>query len=442
MTVPFTQSGERVSFGAPGSANVAPPGFYLLTVIDGGGVPSHSVIVGIGTTVPASPPTTVPTTTRSVPTPVVDPTVPPGGGSAGDPAEYVAVVPDRVLDTRTGTKPAPGHTVTVDVTRRSTSQLPDNATAVVLNITGTEPTNNGYLTIWPCGTPMPTASNLNLTTGTTTPNAVISKIGTNGTICIYTNAGTHLIADINGYMPATSTYTGVIPDRVLDTRTGTKPAPGHTITVDVTRRSTSQLPDNATAVVLNITGTEPTNNGYLTIWPCGTPMPTASNLNLTTGTTTPNAVISKIGTNGTICIYTNAGTHLIADINGYMPATSTYTGVIPDRVLDTRTGTKPAPGQTITVDVTRRSTSQLPDNATAVVLNITGTEPTNNGYLTIWPCGTPMPTASNLNLTTGTTTPNAVISKIGTNGTICIYTNAGTHLIADINGYWPVPGVG
>ena len=35
-------------------------------------------------------------------------------------------------------------------------------------------------------------------------------------------------------------------------------------------------------------------------------------------TTIPNAVTAKLGTDGTICLYTYANTQLIVDINGYM----------------------------------------------------------------------------------------------------------------------------
>jgi hypothetical protein len=59
--------------------------------------------------------------------------------------------------------------------------------------------------------------------------------------------------------------------------------------------------------------------GFVTVWPCGQTMPTASNLNLTAGLTTPNLVISKIGDSGKICIYTQNPAHLIPDIAGYMP---------------------------------------------------------------------------------------------------------------------------
>ena len=78
------------------------------------------------------------------------------------------------------------------------------------------------------------------------------------------------------------------------------------------------VPTNATAAVLNITVTEPQGPGFITIWPCGTERPNASNLNYTTGTTIPNAVITKLTTTGTICIYTSAPTHIVIDTNGYV----------------------------------------------------------------------------------------------------------------------------
>jgi hypothetical protein len=71
--------------------------------------------------------------------------------------------------------------------------------------------------------------------------------------------------------------------------------------------------------VLNVTVTEPGGAGFVTVWPCGEPQPLASNLNYTAGANIPNNVIVKIGAGGKVCLYTLAGTHLIADLNGWMP---------------------------------------------------------------------------------------------------------------------------
>ena len=85
------------------------------------------------------------------------------------------------------------------------------------------------------------------------------------------------------------------------------------------RHATSKLPTDAKAVVLNLTGDDVTVDGFVTVWPCGTPRPNASNVNLAHDVISANAVVSKIGKDGKVCIFTQNGASLIADINGYIP---------------------------------------------------------------------------------------------------------------------------
>ena len=92
--------------------------------------------------------------------------------------------------------------VHLKVTGLPGSNVPADAAAVVLNITGTEATEAGYVTVWPCGADMPTASNLNLDQGGTAANLVLSKVGSGGEVCIFTERGTHLIADLSGWFAA------------------------------------------------------------------------------------------------------------------------------------------------------------------------------------------------------------------------------------------------
>ena len=106
------------------------------------------------------------------------------------------------------------------------------------------------------------------------------------------------------------------------------------------------------------------------------------------------------------CLFTQSGTDLIADINGYFPGGSSFVPVEPERLLDTRSGpgqkgyvgATPAAGQTVTLKVTATGSTNVPVTASAVVLNVTGTDATGNGFVTVWPCDQPQPTASNLNL--------------------------------------------
>ena len=64
---------------------------------------------------------------------------------------------------------------------------------------------------------MPNASNLNFGTDDTVPNTVIVKVDNAGKVCLYTDAGTHLLADANGYFPAGSGYGALVPARLMDT---------------------------------------------------------------------------------------------------------------------------------------------------------------------------------------------------------------------------------
>jgi hypothetical protein len=96
--------------------------------------------------------------------------------------------------------------------------VPTNASAVALNLTITGPTGSGWATVYPCGTPRPNASNINFTSGATIANSVITKLGTNGDVCIYTDKTTHLITDVAGYFTNNSGYNPLNPARLLDTR--------------------------------------------------------------------------------------------------------------------------------------------------------------------------------------------------------------------------------
>ena len=58
----------------------------------------------------------------------------------------------------------------------------------------------------------------------------------------------------------------------------------------------------------------------------------------------------------------------------------------------------------------------VPDDAMAVALNVTVTQPSVDGYLTVYPCGQAPPLASNLNFERGETIPNLVITKVGAGG--------------------------
>ena len=309
--------------------------------------------------------------------------------------------------------------------------VPNNASAVVLNLTALDAATAGYVTAYPCGSAIPNVSNLNYTPGTAIANAATIPIGTGGKVCLYTDSPINLIADINGWYPANSDFTPTTPTRLLDTRpnrTGTRAV----TELQITGRA--GVPNNASAVVLNLTALDAATAGYVTAYPCGSAIPNVSNLNYTPGTAIANAATIPIGTGGKVCLYTDSPINLIADINGWYPANSDFTPTTPTRLLDTRpnrTGTRAVTELQIT------GRAGVPNNASAVVLNLTALDAATAGYVTAYPCGSAIPNVSNLNYTPGTAIANAATIPIGTGGKVCLYTDSPINLIADINGWYP-----
>jgi secreted trypsin-like serine protease len=335
------------------------------------------------------------------------------------------VSPKRLLDTRGGNRPM-ANSVTA-ITINGQPGIPRNAVAALLNVTAINPTATGYLTVFPCGTTPPNASNVNYTAGQTIPNTAFSRIGTNNQVCVFTNVATDIIVDITGYSPPVPTAVKPTePTRLLDTRTTARPAANSVTPITI--------PVDAAAAMLNITATRPTASGYLTVYPCGVDPPNASNLNYTAGQTIPNAAFSRIGTNGQVCVFTNVATDIIVDMTGFSPpAPDAMQAITPSRLLDTRTTSRPQ-ARSIT-RITIDSRGGVPRTAGAVMLNVTATGASSPGYLTIYPCGSAPPNASNLNYTAGQTIANTAYTQVGTDNQVCIFSSAATNIVVDITGY-------
>jgi hypothetical protein len=202
-------------------------------------------------------------------------------------------------------------------------------------------------------------------------------------------------------------------------------------------------------VLLNVTATNPTAAGYLTVWPAGSPRPKTSNVNFTPGQTAPNLVITQVGNQGQVSVFNSAGaTDVLADIIGWLPATPALTTVSPSRVLDTRIGYMTSDGKFAGTGVLAAQTSMnLPalgrggvssSGVGAVILNVTVTNPTASGFLTVWPAETSRPLASNLNFSPAQTVANLVIVKVGSTGNVSIFNSAGTvDVVADVVGWYP-----
>jgi hypothetical protein len=383
-----------------------------------------------------------------------------GAALTGASGEFTPLTPARILDTRDGTgtggSKAPigaAQTRTLQVTGRGGVAAAD-VTAAVLNVTVTQPSTGGFLTVYPTGGARPTVSNLNFSPGQTVPNLVTVRLGTGGAVSVFNSSGaTHVIADVVGYYAASAGTAGARyhtkqPERVLDTRTmgsGTK----------ITSAWVS-APAGVVAIVANVTVTEPSGPGFVTAYPAGVARPNASNLNFVAGQTVPNLVTVRVGNDGTVSynkanFFSSVPTHLIVDVVGYYDNVESgdagrFVPIDPTRRLDTRvSGQKRPPNSLASFKFT--GAGGIPASGVlAIVANVTVTEPTSAGYLTVY-CGcrgTARPLASNVNFVPGQTVPNLAIVELGgypaggvPDGSAIFYNSAGyTHVIADTAGYF------
>ncbi len=371
---------------------------------------------------------------------------------AGD---YVPLNPFRVLDTRSnvgGRRVPLGAGTTVEIQATGLGGVPiSGVTAVAMNVTATGGTTPSYLTIWPKGDTRPVASSLNWTPGKTVPNLVVIKPGSGGKVNVWNESGeVHAIADVVGYFRDTDNdrLLPLSPYRLLDTRNGVgaaagKVGPGQTLDLQVTGVANSGVPgEGVDAVVLNVTVDQPTEVSYLTVWPTGEAFPIASSLNYVPDQTVPNLVIAKVGAGGKVSLYNAFGsTHLLADVVGCFSASALgrHHAVGPTRILDTRLGLGAGgkmTNNTLTLPIAGHAGVPA-SGAAGVVMNVTIDQPSWGSFLTVWPSGEGMPTASSLNYTAGLTVANLVIVKLGGDGAVNFANAFGdTHLIADVVGWF------
>ncbi len=375
--------------------------------------------------------------------------------------ELVPVAADRAFDSRSGPKPAGGSVSVVDVTGIGSSMVPDDAKAVTVNVTATEPNGGGFLTAYNCDDPVPFASNVNYPGRPTSSTSNMSMVGVSGagTICVLASQPTHVIVDVTGYVPATSGITGAVPERLLDTRTtgpsaqtgytGSKPTAGQKITLDVTDVGAGQVAAGSKAAIVNVTAVVPTNAGWIRAYACDQPEPNVSALNYDTADIVANLVVAPIAADGTICLRTSASSDVLVDLVGVVPAGSEYTAEGPTRIFETRagestgqigyTGAKPAAGRVLEVQVSGTGATPVPDTAAGVFLNVTTTNEAAAGFVTVFPCGTQMPETSNGNFR-GSTTAHLSVTELGDSGRVCIYVSQATDVVVDLEGF--LPGVG
>jgi hypothetical protein len=341
---------------------------------------------------------------------------------------------------------------------RGRARIAVDADAVMLNVTAVFPDGPGFLTLYPCGQARPNASSVNYSAaGVVVANAVLVRVGNGGNVCVYNSAATDIVIDVAGYVPHAGQLQTLVPARILETRQNPdfttidgasqgigRAGAGAELTLLVAGRA--NVPPDAESVLLNVTAVFPDGPGFLTVYPCGSPRPQTSNVNYQGGQVVPNAVLVQLSSVGTVCIYTLTAADIVVDVSGFARPGATTNTLLPARLLDTRGGPGNATidrlfegagrtnrGEVIELDVAGRG--GVPDNAQYAIVNVTAVFPERPGFLTVYPCDAARPFASNVNYAGGDVRPNAVLAKLSSAGTVCIYTTAATDVIVDVGGF-------
>jgi len=345
---------------------------------------------------------------------------------------YTPLPATRVLDTRVSGQRLVGATeyqlvVPADI-------VPVDASAIAFNLTVTNADHDGYITAYPCGAARPLAAAINFSAGETKASLVESLSRPDGMLCLWSNVGTDVVVDVQGFH-SESSVGRLVPRtavRLIDTRLTTSMVADQVLRVPVIGDGLAAA--GTTAVALNVAVDAPDGPGFLTVYPCGTPRPWTSNLNFEAGQTLSNEVLVRPGDGGEVCVYTTDATHLVVDLDATYNAqgTSRFTGMVPGRLGDTRLTSRLTAGEVVQWTVV--GDNGAPAGTTALSLNIAVTDPAAAGFLTVYPCGSARPWASNLNFAAGQTISNHVTATVGKDGKICVYTTRATDVVIDVEG--------
>jgi hypothetical protein len=311
-----------------------------------------------------------------------------------------------------------------------------------VNITSLGTLASGTVTAWACGAPRPAAPALQTVAGWAVASMAVVRLAANGTFCLYSTTGTHLLVDLFGTYSKTagSRYQPVLPARVFDTRAGIKPAAGATLSVKVA--GTLRVPVGATAAALTVHATAATANGTVTVYPCTATRTVVPTLRVTSGADITNHVQVALNGAGRVCITVSAAMHVTVDVSGWFGAAATtqYFAVNPIRFVDTAAGVGLVGGFAAgaTRPVTMAGIRGVPAAAVvkAVMAQVSAWGATSNGSLTVHACTTPVPGVSMVRMGPNAAATTSVAGMDNAGGRWCVTASTASQVAVDVVGWF------
>ena len=364
------------------------------------------------------------------------------------PAAFVPVQPCRLADTRPdgGNGYSRVDPQTISISSLNRCGIPTGSTALAVTLTVVDPAAEGFLTAWPGDHRLPTVSNLNFQADQTRANGTITKIDDLGRLRVYTSVPAFVVVDVVGaFVPQGATVAAgrFVPStssRLFDSRPNNIVAAGGSVTVPLP----AGVPAGAIALALNITVTESTQPGFVTAFPAGTPMPTASALNLDWFDQTRAAGgIFGVSAQG-ITLFLSGGGHVVVDYSGYFTGPSAspssdglFSVVDPVRLMDTRQTSPLGVG----VPIYPQGGVELPlSQRGSMAYNVTSVDG-DAGFIRGYAAGTPQPDTSTLNPQgQGDIVANFAITQTSDHG-LDFWSQPQTNLVVDLQGWFAGPSV-
>ncbi|HEX8617114.1 MAG TPA: PKD domain-containing protein, partial [Thermoanaerobaculia bacterium] len=250
---------------------------------------------------------------------------------------YVASAPCRLWDSRLAPNDNPfasGQELILNIQGGSGNCGPSpNARAASVTVTVVAPDSAGYLDAYATGTPVTNGALTFAPATSPRPNNIIVPVAANGTIALrpmLASGAVDLIVDLNGYFTDNAgigvTALGFQPlpaCRIYDSSTngGAPYTQGEIRNIAV--QGVCGIPAGSLAASLNVKVKAATAVGHLTLFPAGSAVPLASNVNYRAqppGTFT-NGVRVPLAANtpdlGTRMMVYGGTAHLVVDTNGY-----------------------------------------------------------------------------------------------------------------------------
>jgi uncharacterized protein YkwD len=370
------------------------------------------------------------------------------GGPAG-PSAFTPVPPYTVFAPATAV--SPGTVSRVKVTGKAS--VPLGATAVMAVLEATGASKVGWFQVVGPNDRPGAASNLNVDRGRGSATT-ITQVAADGTVGVVGSVSAKVRLTVIGFFSRTGSpvragrFVSVVAGRVLDTRptsrvgwSGARPTAGSVLTVQV--RGRGGVPTSGVrAVAVNLVAVDADGAGVLQVGKPGMVAGGwASMLLSRPSQTVSSLVVAPVDALGRIALRTTVGSHFVIDVQGWFtdgsaPASGLglFVPMTAARVLDTRSAGPAAAGLRRVV-LARRS--GMPACPSGVFGNVTlMPQTTANAQIGPWGGFRAGVWSTLIGDTAALMVKNQLMVRVGTGGSIGVYTPQRAQVVVDLNGWF------